>query len=1045
MVNLIKFRFFALGAILLLNSHFCTGQELITNPDFETTSSPWGLDNWAANEVSAVRDATNPHGGKWSMKVQMTKVINSPSVMYYFPKLNVRPSSTIQVKFWARGVSNGANLTIMVRREVDPWLTYLRIETNLTDEWQEYKYVVQLPSTVDPNLTSLRFSLAQVGVFWIDDVSVLELPAVDNSPVSAINTVRNPSFEAGTDGWTGTFRSIEFSVPLQESGSGVPAPENAKLETNTDNTVPDGQRFLTVKVDANARARITSGYFPARYGHIGQLNFWLRSDSTRTFLAGTGGGVNASNFVNIQSRSATNQWQKYSIPFTLKPAQDGVYFVSFHFDQPGSYDIDAVTYTENEQINPQLYPTSIAVQALATGPIGNLFAPKDVAFFKLVVAAEAPNTSKIYKLAVLNYLEQKIENDSVKVVFNNNGYGETQFLVPTTLFGAYRIEASQLNDSVVLAEQIYSVLPPLPLPETRPDSYFGGHVDLIPYNLEIAKKAGFRWLRLWPPLTTLWLAVEPYPGVWTFPLNAIANATKQGFKIVGVFGTVPDYKADINTSSSIVNRWSTAYPPKQISEWKEYVSRCFTAYSPYIKTWEVWNEPDGGFLQVRPELNKSEVYNNIFKATREVLDSIGKPVTLLGPAVANINASLGWDILKLGANKSMDAFSFHYYSLAAGGGNPDNASISPLLDSYRAYKNRSGDSMPLWHTEGGVYLQGGRSWLSTYRVPSPSPMKKQQAAASMVRGALLFKAMGVKHYFDYELGANAAGKEVNSNSTCSFIELTGIPGPAIAAHTAMVYLTEDAIPLGFDTLVGNVNKVKIARFRDTAKKRNVDVYWSTTATSLRSVASLKNIDKVLDMMGNPVDTLSAQTGEYPLYVLRGEPMVVNLNVVMNGDNARPYWRTTNEAFMKIFEVEKSFDGNGFSNIGSVDADNVLDTSNYSFTDNTVLDGKAFYRLKMIQLDSSFTYSPIVNITNEMADGISIYSNPVIKSAVFAHPSQAVNTVANILSIDGKRLRTIAIIPFSVQTVLDVNALPKGTYLLQYLVGKKEQVLKFIKQ
>jgi len=44
-------------------------------------------------------------------------------------------------------------------------------------------------------------------------------------------------------------------------------------------------------------------------------------------------------------------------------------------------------------------------------------------------------------------------------------------------------------------------------------------------------------------------------------------------------------------------------------------------------------------------------------------------------------------VLQKGAGSFMDAFSFHYYNLAAGGGSPDNAYVLPVLAKIQAYKN----------------------------------------------------------------------------------------------------------------------------------------------------------------------------------------------------------------------------------------------------------------------------------------------------------------------------------------------------------------------
>lgn len=873
-MHLLKYWSFILVVILSCSSQIpaqllsnpATLVNLVSNPGFETGETPWQLDNWMKNEVMAQRDSNHPHGGNWSMKVQLVKVINLPVVMFAFPNLPVRPKSAVRIRFWARGISNGANLTVMVRHEIEPRITYLRTEMYLTDEWQEYMYIIQLPGDINTAATSLRFALNQAGVFWIDDISVEELAAVDNGPQPQFNTIRNPSFEVGTEGWTATFRKREFGTLSQESGNGIPAPDDARLDTQADSTAPDGQRFLQFKIGKDCRVMLTSAYFPARYGHKGHLCFYLRSNGLHKFDVGIGGGINSGSSLQTQARVSSIAWQKFILPVTLQPSQDGVYFAGFRFNEPGVYFIDAVSFAEDDQTNVLLYPPCASIKALENAPTANLYTSKANINFKLLIAGEHPGHLKKYKITVCDYLEREIASVTVPVVFSTQGYGETVFQVPAKEFGAFRIEAREMDSAKLLAEQIYSVLPPLPPPGDRPGSYFGGHLDLTPYNLEIARKAGFRWLRMWPPLLTTWIAAEPQPGTWNFPTDALQYAHDQGFQVAAILGTAPDFKADINRQSSVNNRWSHAYPPGKISEWKEYVARCTSSFYPYIKTWELWNEPDGGYLQVKPELKKEIVYTDLLKATREVFDSLGKPITLLGPAVANINAPLGWNVLQLGGGRWMDAFSFHFYSLSGGGNNPDDTYLLNVLKKLRTYKNRFGEPMPLWHTEGGMYLQGGQSWLSTYRIPVSSPVKKPNAAASMVRAALFFKAMGVKHYFDFELSATAAGRQVNEDMTTGFIEVTGIPGPAIAAHAAMVALTEDAEAAGFENYEFHLARVKVAHFkRDTGM---VNVYWSDLPVPIKEIISLQPQDKVLDMMGNQVSPENAQTGEFPLYIIK---------------------------------------------------------------------------------------------------------------------------------------------------------------------------------
>ena len=107
--------------------------------------------------------------------------------------------------------------------------------------------------------------------------------------------------------------------------------------------------------------------------------------------------------------------------------------------------------------------------------------------------------------------------------------------------------------------------------------------------------------------------------------------------------------------------WYDSYPPKDWDAWRNYVQKTTTAFGPYISNWEIWNEPDGAFLEVPPGENKAQVYVKILSETRQALQDGGIHAFLVGNAVAHLEGPFTWDELALGGSKEMDAISFHVY------------------------------------------------------------------------------------------------------------------------------------------------------------------------------------------------------------------------------------------------------------------------------------------------------------------------------------------------------------------------------------------------
>ena len=81
-----------------------------------------------------------------------------------------------------------------------------------------------------------------------------------------------------------------------------------------------------------------------------------------------------------------------------------------------------------------------------------------------------------------------------------------------------------------------------------------------------------------------------------------------------------------------------------------------------------------------------------------------------------------------------------------------------------------------------------------------------------------------------------------------------------------------------------------------------------------------------------------------------------------------------------FSIERSTDGLRFSEIGRVQgAGNSLQTREYSYTDNTPLRGINYYRLKQVDYDGKYTFSPVVSLNFDGTDrgnGVRLSPQPV---------------------------------------------------------------------
>ena len=100
--------------------------------------------------------------------------------------------------------------------------------------------------------------------------------------------------------------------------------------------------------------------------------------------------------------------------------------------------------------------------------------------------------------------------------------------------------------------------------------------------------------------------------------------------------------------------------------------------------------------------------------------------------------------------------------------------------------------------------------------------------------------------------------------------------------------------------------------------------------------------------------------------------LVNFSAKKNNSSINVNWTTDNESGMSNYQVQRSSDGRNFSNIQSVQSRNSVGRTGYSATDNKPLNGIGYYRLKMVEVDGSVTYSKIVTVQFATGNLITIY-------------------------------------------------------------------------
>lgn len=103
--------------------------------------------------------------------------------------------------------------------------------------------------------------------------------------------------------------------------------------------------------------------------------------------------------------------------------------------------------------------------------------------------------------------------------------------------------------------------------------------------------------------------------------------------------------------------------------------------------------------------------------------------------------------------------------------------------------------------------------------------------------------------------------------------------------------------------------------------------------------------------------------------------LIDFRAIRNNDFIKLNWTTANEFLLERYELERSATGNNFYTIGSVNCNNTPFAQTYNWLDNAPLAGINVYRLKIINMDRGYTYSPVIKLDMNARKGISVYPNP----------------------------------------------------------------------
>jgi len=150
----------------------------------------------------------------------------------------------------------------------------------------------------------------------------------------------------------------------------------------------------------------------------------------------------------------------------------------------------------------------------------------------------------------------------------------------------------------------------------------------------------------------------------------------------------------------------------------------------------------------------------------------------------------------------------------------------------------------------------------------------------------------------------------------------------------------------------------------------------------------------------------------------------NREVVLN-------WKTASEKNSHYFEIQRSENGDSWKAMDQIEAaGNSNSYKSYKWTDNNVMSKLYYYRLKQVDFDGAFEYSPIRSVAFKAIKDLVIFPNPASSSITIFFNEQTENSFLHVINSQGDVIDQLNISSdFNQSIFYDVNHLTQGVYFI----------------
>jgi hypothetical protein len=889
-------------ALVFLICGFAVAQtNLVPNGDFERDENGDGVpDFWMTAgaphvKQQLVRDVGR-EGKGFSGKLICTEFGNgtpaSHAMICQVGTISVQRGRWYRLSFWAKaeGIRTGIVRVALVNTRLwnDVGLQDLFAPTG---QWQRYEFFFQATSDLPAKESRLQIWFNSTGVLWLDDVELVEIPALSPRRLpqipteGVVNFLPNSSFECGTAGWgsyapdlrwwMGNVFQLIGELDDKTSAHGRFSLKVTLSEPNLPTFYFDW--FDPIRQPVRSIVIAHHGWVTVNRGQPYTLSAFMKANRPNVvgvlFVRQSDGRNLSKNF------TLTTDWQRYS--FTFAPQAEFIW-VGAGLDLNASKMSSATVWLDAMQLEQgsqaSEYRPRLQVEVMAsTDETGNIFVvERGQPTLPIKLHAFADGTVEgtggkgqgarevTATISVRDFFDREVLRQTVRFAVPVGKSIVRAVNLPVGKFGFYRVQVTTPEKANFCLPLRCAVIKPY----RAKDSRWGmNHAYPWQFLLRLAHRAGILWWRDW---SVQWRTVQPKPdadfnfGETDFQIDRVL---KEGGNCLVLFPFPSAEWSSSGDPAQIEKVQPVAYrrqvmllacKPKNERAFERYIAESVRHYRNRVIAYHIFNEPLYTFYSLPASLGHTlDDYLRLLRIAYKAIKSEQPNAIVVGGI--GIWADSRWtrEFVEAGGLQFVDVLDLHLYS----SGSPEGL-CEPLQRLWERMRQRD-EAKPIWLTELGCYadddppIEPLRNFFGDAAMRSAFHPSERRASEWLVKFATLFFANGGEKIF---LHAGTCG-EINGVDTGGvFFEYGGTPRKMLATVAAMANLIPPEAK--FERSEKLSDGVIVHWFR--VGKKRVGVAWSTDG-KVHQIALPSGVS-ALDIMGNLIEGRKVAVSETPIYL-----------------------------------------------------------------------------------------------------------------------------------------------------------------------------------